>query len=118
MASLASESVESPRPGPRAFLPLNSEYSSLGTHGGTLGALITSRSSSSIHNMLRRPSTFRPRRDDEEDVLGSCSRSHLSIEDEDDPNPRKAQERRLSTILQVRSQRLIGNSNPRYSWQR
>lgn len=95
----------------RGFLPLNSdEPNPLATRGqGTLSSLITSRSAASLSSMNRRPSIFRAR----------------EPEDEENGTPaedfRRGDDRRMSAVLfkpQMRSQRLIGNSNPRYDWER
>jgi len=56
--------------------------------------------------------------DDEEAVVG---RSERNSRDSDSDDFRRGDERRLSFVLntpQMRSQRLIGNSNPRYKWER
>jgi hypothetical protein len=103
----------------------NEDGSPFVTHGkGTLTALIQSRSSSSLQNLHRRPSSFRGRdTSDEEEVHvlvrsdGGKSRRDEDINNEDF----RRDERRLSAVLmgpQMRSQRLIGNSNPRYRWER
>lgn len=89
----------------------------MATHGqGVLGALIRTRSSSSLH---RRPSGVwgKVTPDDEEADTG---RGRLS-QDGDVEDFRRGDDRRLSAVLygpQMRSQRLIGNSNPRYRWER
>lgn len=93
----------------RGFLPLNNEDTNpMALHGhGTLTNLIRSRSNASLHGMgARRPSSFIGKPDDEERV---GEEEHLTLE-----------ERRASVVLnnpQMRSMRLIGNSNPRYRWQ-
>jgi hypothetical protein len=104
----------------RGFLPLNNEDASpMVTHGnGTLTSLIKSRSTASLHTMTRRPSSVRGREtsDDEE-----ASRILKTSRDGDMDDFRCAEERRMSAVLmgpQMRSQRLIGNSNPRYRWER
>ncbi len=60
--------------------------------------------------------------DDEEALLTHSVSSHGFVEPGDDePRRSQADERRLSQILNsdpVRSMRLIGNSNPRYKWER
>lgn len=90
----------------------------MATHGfGTLGTLIRNRSHNSLQNM-RRPSSFRGREtnDDEEIAWGH----RISNEESEDPR-RNLDERRQSAVLlgpQMRSQRLIGNSNPRYKWEK
>lgn len=91
----------------------------MATHGnGTLTALIKNRSSSSLFTLHRRPSSFRGRDiTDEEDIGGNNGASR----DEEFENFRRNDERRMSAMLngpQMRSQRLIGNSNPRYRWER
>ncbi|KAB8302580.1 hypothetical protein EYC80_005960 [Monilinia laxa] len=99
--------------GPSGWLPLNTESTSpMATHGqGTLSRLIRNQSNGSIVTM-RHPSASvlgRDSLDDEE-------RPRSIFDDRDDFS-----ERRLSAVLngpQMRSQRLIGNSNPRYKWER
>jgi hypothetical protein len=94
----------------RGWLPLNEESNPMATHGhGTLTNLIKSRSTASLHGMTRRPSSFVGRE---------------GVEDEETPGERddpfqSMEERRASIVLngpQMRSMRLIGNSNPRYQW--
>ena len=111
----------------RGFLPLNSEDGSpMATHGqGTLSSLIKSRSTQSLQTLTRRPSSFRGRDTpeiDEEASLGRTRRRSRGEDSEDfDFDFRRSDERRLSSVLygpQMRSQRLIGNSNPRYRWER
>lgn len=85
----------------------------MATHGnGTLSSLIKSRSSSSLQNLHRRLSSFRSDDDDG---------GRRALQDEEADDYKRSDERRLSLVLngpQVRSQRLIGNSNPRYRWER
>jgi hypothetical protein len=108
----------------RGFLPLNNEDGLMATHGqGTLASLIKkSHSHASLYTMNRRPSSLRGRdlTDDEEvGPLGRFAPRNSSEFDEDDF--RRSDDRRLSAVLfgpQMRSQRLIGNSNPRYKWER
>ncbi|KAL3417284.1 cation diffusion facilitator 10 [Phlyctema vagabunda] len=109
----------------RGYLPLNNEEASpFSTHGhGTLTALISSRSSASLPSIVRRPSSFRGTPEpDEEAANGKFRRSSSRTEDDaGEEGRRSGDERRLSSILntpQMRSQRLIGNSNPRYRWER
>ncbi|KAK3383910.1 hypothetical protein B0T24DRAFT_67736 [Lasiosphaeria ovina] len=76
---------------------------------GALASLIGSRSVAAPHNSLSLSLT----RDDEETGLGG---DRCSLDDQPRPS-----ERRLSAILNgphMRSMRLIGNSNPRYRWER
>ncbi|KIN04776.1 hypothetical protein OIDMADRAFT_39263 [Oidiodendron maius Zn] len=87
----------------------------MATHGqGVLGALIRTQSNTSLH---RPPSVVwnRATPDDEEHGPRRLS------QDGDIEDFRRSDERRLSAMLngpQMRSQRLIGNSNPRYRWER
>lgn len=96
------------------WLPLSTESTSpiMATHGqGALTRLIRNQSNGSLAAM-RHPSVSvigRDSLDDEE-------RPRSVLDDRDDFS-----ERRLSAVLngpQMRSQRLIGNSNPRYKWER
>jgi hypothetical protein len=99
----------------RGFLPLSGDANPMATHGqGILGTLIRTQSSTSSH---RRPSVVwsRTTTDDEEPVPRRLS------QDGDIEDFRRGDERRLSAVLngpQMRSQRLIGNNNPRYRWER
>jgi hypothetical protein len=68
--------------------------------------------------MHRRPSSFRGGDATEEEETGG---SNGGYRDQDFENFRHNDERRMSAMLngpQMRSQRLIGNSNPRYRWER
>lgn len=109
-------------PRPRGWLTLNEEPSPMATHGsGTLSNLITSRSHTSLNNIQRRPSSFRGSREtpDEEDPNPFERARRESRDFEDGDEFRRGEERRMSIIFntpQMRSQRLIGNSNPRYKW--
>ncbi|KIX95899.1 uncharacterized protein Z520_08154 [Fonsecaea multimorphosa CBS 102226] len=112
------------------FIPLNEEPNAMSTRGQRLPSLIQSRSTTSLLTLQRRPLTRR----------GSVT-SHHSDEDEEHQDPQResfetlnatgrwrpstpseTDPRRMSVgpeILmtpQVRSMRLIGQSNPRYHW--
>jgi cation diffusion facilitator family transporter len=110
------------------FIPLNEEPSSISTRGQRLPGLIQSRSSASLFTLHRRPIARR----------GSVH-SHHSADDDDGHEtgddlevspmarrrtliPAELDPRRMSLgpeILmtpQMRSMRLIGQSNPRYHW--
>jgi hypothetical protein len=107
-------------PRPNGFLALNEEPSPMATHGsGTLATLIKNRSTTSLQTMSRcRPSSIRGPDVEDPSPLDRAHRSSVEFE-EDDFRRSLNEERRLSTILlgpQMRSQRLIGNSNPRYKW--
>ncbi|KAH8792521.1 hypothetical protein BGZ57DRAFT_507099 [Hyaloscypha finlandica] len=111
---------------PTGYLLLNTEdVNPMATHGkGILNSLIKSRSHTSLTALHRRPS-FREGRDNPEtfdEEIGPFERFHRDSRDLDEPDDfKRSEERRLSVILngpQMRSQRLIGNSNPRYKWER
>lgn len=102
----------------KGFLPLNDEPSPMATHGsGTLSSLIRVRSHTSLSSAAhRRQSMARDALDPDEEAgsLEFAARRPW----EDDPY-RLNLERRASEVLmtpQMRSMRLIGNSNPRYRW--
>lgn len=113
----------------RGYLPLNYEDASpMATHGsGALTGLIRSRSNTSLHNQPRRGSVLRGRdAPDEEAGVGESPprimmRNARESNDAEDDRHSASNERHFSAVLfssQMRSQRLIGNSNPRYRWQR
>jgi hypothetical protein len=106
---------------PKGFLPLNHEVGDpnpLATNGkGALIDLIKSRSYTSLSNMNRRPSSIRGRDVTEDEEAGPSDHTRRGSEEVE--GFRSSEERRLSILLmgpQMRSQRLIGNSNPRYKW--
>ncbi|ESZ98294.1 hypothetical protein SBOR_1287 [Sclerotinia borealis F-4128] len=95
------------------WLPLSSESTSpMATHGqGVLTRLIKNQSNASLVTMRRPSGSILGR-----DSLDDEERPRSVFDDRDDFS-----ERRLSAVLngpQMRSQRLIGNSNPRYKWER
>lgn len=100
----------------QGFLPLSGDVNPMATHGyGVLGTLIRTQSTTSLHG--HRPSLARNRTtlEDEEPTATRLS------QEGDAEDFRRGDERRLSAVLngpQMRSQRLIGNSNPRYKWER
>jgi hypothetical protein len=103
----------------RGFLPLSEDASPMATHGhGTLTSLIKSRSTTSMHNLTRRPSSLRGREPPElDEEANPLMRSISRRRDTDAEDFRRSEDRRVSAVLlgpQMRSQRLIGNSNPRY----
>ncbi|CAL3964300.1 unnamed protein product [Diplocarpon coronariae] len=106
---------------PRGFLSLSYEDGSnpMALHGqGALVNLITSRSNQPQATTQRRLSSARRNRDSADDEEAG-ERHSREFDDGDDFM--SIDERRLSLILngpQMRSQRLIGNSNPRYKWER
>jgi hypothetical protein len=111
----------------RGFLPLSSEDASpMATHGqGALTSLIRSRSGASLHNMHRRPSSALGGRDTPDEEAGNAPqlvrRNSRDASEIEEFRPSTGDERRLSAVLfgpQMRSQRLIGNSNPRYRWEK
>ncbi|KAF7906447.1 hypothetical protein EAF00_000726 [Botryotinia globosa] len=99
--------------GPSGWLSLSTESTSpMATHGqGTLTKLIKNQSNGSLVTMRRQSGSILGR-----DSLDDEERPRSVFDDRDDFS-----ERRLSAVLngpQMRSQRLIGNSNPRYKWER
>lgn len=103
---------------PRGFLILNNEDASpMATHGqGTLASLIKSRSTASLQTIHRRQSVVARSRESQDDE--EAGERHAR-ESEDTEDFKSTDGRRLSLLLngpQMRSQRLIGNSNPRYRW--
>ncbi|RDL34607.1 Uncharacterized protein BP5553_07735 [Venustampulla echinocandica] len=109
-----------------SFLPLSSSTDThpMTTHGqGALSSLIRSRSNASLQSMHRRPPSFRAREDDEfpPSLLAGIRRNSAEFNDAEESRWNATEERRLNEILfgpQMRSQRLIGNSNPRYRWEK
>jgi hypothetical protein len=103
---------------PAGFLQLNSEDSNvLSTRGSNLSSLIQSGSSTSLYNLgkqqARRPSSMYAGRKERSSEEGDLNIGY----DVDGDRERRMSEAML--ILQkpeMRSQRLIGNSNPRYQW--
>jgi Cation efflux family len=100
----------------RGFLPLNEEPNPMATHGsGTLTNLIRSRSAASLHTLTRRPgsSAGRDTTDDEDGARDTPQRRSFDAGD-----TWQAASRRASVLYdpRMRSQRLIGNCNPRYRW--
>ncbi|TGO89920.1 hypothetical protein BPOR_0087g00120 [Botrytis porri] len=99
--------------GPSGWLSLSTESTSpMATHGqGILTKLIKNQSNGSLVTMRRQSGSILGR-----DSLDDEERPRSVFDDRDDFS-----ERRLSAVLngpQMRSQRLIGNSNPRYKWER
>ena len=107
------------------FLPLSEDLVSGSTRGQKLPALIQSRSTANLsdaRNEARRPPSFRARTgydgQDDEESRGDASSRRGSLEE-----PAKKRLQRLMTVgaevlmtPQMRSMRLIGNTNPRYQW--
>lgn len=107
---------------PTGYLPIYDDTPLALHSNGALNTLIRTRSGTSLHKRGRRPtSIYRQTTDDEESRPASPERSpvwrfHRNRDDDDE-----AHEQRASQILnnpQMRSMRLIGNSNPRYNWER
>ena len=88
----------------------------MATHGsGTLTNLIRSRSTVSLHTMTRRPRSVAGHEtaDDEEGARDTPRHRSFDVDDAWQAAPRRAS---LLNDPRMRSQRLIGNSNPRYRW--
>ncbi|KAL6708123.1 hypothetical protein ACN47E_003307 [Coniothyrium glycines] len=94
----------------KLFLPLQNEASALSTRGQHLPSLF-SRRPSTIRSSERRGSET-----DEED-LESYRHAFLQLSDRD-ADRRNSTGAAVLNTPQMRSQRLIGNSNPRYKWER
>ncbi|KAI4119801.1 MAG: hypothetical protein LQ345_000360 [Seirophora villosa] len=112
----------------RGFLPLAGD--SVSTRGQTLPSLIQSRSSASLRDVRaylnqRKASVYHDETDEEPDVERDGG-LHQSQQNSQSPasNKNGRLERRTSnaseTLMtpQMRSMRLIGNSNPRYQWEK
>src|SRR5277367_885047 len=107
----------------RGFLPLNEEPNPMATHGsGTLTNLIRSRSAASLHTMTRHPGsrpgsiTGRDTADDEEGASGARDAPQHRPFDANDAWQTALRRASVLNDPRMRSQRLIGNSNPRYRW--
>lgn len=134
-SSADEEHADHARHGPRAYLPHNTDDGAISTRGQALPSLLHNLSTSTP----RRTSSWRyladlGKRDvDESPKKGPTSvrsqRRYSGSSTEDDDGVTFArrpvlspQDRRLSSAAitlmtpEMRSQRLIGNSNPRYRW--
>ena len=99
----------------RGFLPFNEEPNPMATHGtGALTNLIRTRSNASLHTMVRRPASIAGRDNTEDEEVGEWI-SHISY-DGDEQRQNNARRESILNGPQIRSMRLIGNSNPRYRW--
>lgn len=115
MSSPQTSNLKRVRSQLRGFIPLAEESTGLTTRGQHLPALLHNLSGSIPHAQFRRGSTFRwDRLHDEEAQNDTDDHS----DDEDHRLTRRASHA-VETLLapQMRSQRLIGNSNPRYRWE-
>lgn len=100
----------------RGFLPLNDEPNLMATHGnGTLTNLIRSRSTASLHTMIRRTGSIAGR-DTADDVEGAQEGPRCRSYDGDDAWQSSGRRESILSDPRMRSMRLIGNSNPRYRW--
>jgi hypothetical protein len=99
----------------RGFPPQNEEANPMATHGsGTLTNLIRSRSTASLHTFTRRPGSIAGHTaDDEEGTRDAPQQPSFDADDAWQAAPRRAS---VLNDPHMRSQRLIGNSNPRYRW--
>ncbi|KAJ9628537.1 hypothetical protein H2203_002438 [Taxawa tesnikishii (nom. ined.)] len=116
--------------GLKGFLPLSDE-ASISTRGQHLPALIKNRSSTNIvglqrtySGIQRRRSSLdgsftRPRRSEDSDSEQDVEAQRPSLESARQEYDGEPLDRRVSVLMtpQMRSQRLIGNSNPRYRWE-
>ncbi|KAL8996116.1 MAG: hypothetical protein Q9169_004308 [Polycauliona sp. 2 TL-2023] len=109
----------------RGFLPLAGD--AVSTRGQNLPSLIQSRSSASLRDVRallqqRKQSLYHDDTDDEADLERHAS-SHDPQKERQSPDKRTSEQRtsNASEVLltpQMRSMRLIGNSNPRYQWEK
>lgn len=100
------------------FLPL-SEEAAVSTRGQRLPGLIQSRSSNALHTLSRhrgRLSSIQSASTGDEEARPAVDGGRRSIVNEIDGRRGSVTPDILNTP-QVRSMRLIGNSNPRYRWQ-
>jgi len=96
----------------KLFLPLQNDASAISTRGHHLPSL--------LHH-TRRPSTIRSNErrgseTDDEDL--EAYRNGLMMPYDRDPDRRSSIGAHVLNTPQMRSQRLIGNSNPRYQWEK
>ncbi|OCL14521.1 hypothetical protein AOQ84DRAFT_428860 [Glonium stellatum] len=100
----------------KAFLPL-SEECPISTRGQNLPSLIQNISSS--QTLTRRPSSIRyERRSSEDDIESGRSRGlTMAWGGGSERDDRRMSVASVLMTPQMRSQRLIGNSNPRYKWE-
>jgi hypothetical protein len=107
----------------RAFLPLSEDATTFSTRGQNLPAILSSLGTPP--QIARRPSSYRflNPHDDEEAQRKSGEFDRASLDGQSyDETMEAARDRRMSTAAeilmtpQMRSQRLIGKSNPRYKW--
>jgi cation diffusion facilitator family transporter len=95
------------------FIPLNEDPVAISTRGQRLPSLLHSSSSTSIFTLPWRGAKRR-------NSLGEDDEERGSFEENRRPSPAELQRREsvLEALMtpQMRSMRLIGNSNPRYHW--
>jgi hypothetical protein len=102
-----------------AFIPLNEE-AAVSTRGQRLPALIQSRSSNALHTLSRhrgRVNSIQSNSTGDEDARPPPDDWRRPTLNESDARRMSVNPDILNTP-QVRSMRLIGNSNPRYRWQK
>ena len=101
------------------FLPLNEE-AAISTRGQRLPGLIQSRSSNALHTLSRyrgRANSIQNASAEDEEARPALGGGRRSIVNEIDARRDSVTPDILNTP-QVRSMRLIGNTNPRYRWQK
>jgi hypothetical protein len=100
-------------PRTKLFLPLTSDSSTtISTRGSHLPSLFTRRPSTLRSNERRGSIT-----DEEEEDLETF-KAALMMPYDRDPERRSSAAASILNTPQMRSQRLIGNSNPRYKWEK
>lgn len=117
----------------RGFLPLSEDLVS--TRGQKLPSLIQTNSAANLHNVRaqleqRQPSTYKPvpegdedqaRNTDENGIERGPGQEAVSSYAAGNSDQQRGRKNTASDILmtpQMRSMRLIGNSNPRYQWEK
>src|SRR2546423_13704798 len=102
-----------------AFIPLNEEVA-VSTRGQRLPSLIQSRSSNALHTLSRhrgRVNSMQSSGTGDEEARAGADDWRRPSRNDIDPRKNSVNPDILNTP-QVRSMRLIGNSNPRYRWQK
>ncbi|TDZ37562.1 Metal tolerance protein 4 [Colletotrichum spinosum] len=124
MSSPQQHGSSSPRVGSfkrPSILSHENDPNPLTTRGsGALVSLIRNRSNATLRESMRSPAYHQLGHEDDE-FENTSLLGFLHRDSDDDHRRSAAEERRLSEMIfgpQMRSMRLIGNSNPRYQWER
>jgi hypothetical protein len=105
----------------KGFLPLN-EDATISTRGQYLPSLLRNRSGTNLSKLGasfdRKASLLSLRRNSEDIESGPAVRDENASAEDKDRDRRMSAAMNVLMTPQMRSQRLIGNSNPRYKWER